>query len=147
MRYEGQLYDLKISNKVGSRFSTPAVTTVRLTEDSIGQYRSRGTINGQGVNFLVDTGASAVAISQLQAEQIGLDYQRGQRGQVQTAQGVAEAFFINVGEVGLGGIKVQNVAAMVIEGNYPTEVLLGMSFLNKVKMQNEAGVLMLSRSN
>ncbi|MEQ8691601.1 MAG: retropepsin-like aspartic protease [Pseudomonadales bacterium] len=148
VRFQDRLYELKISNKVSSRFSSPSVRTVRLNEDSIGQYRSRGAINGQPVSFLVDTGASAVAISQRQAEQIGLNYQRGQRGQVTTAQGVANAFFVNLDEVSLGGITVRGVQAMIIEGEYPLEVLLGMSFLNKVKMQNEAGVLMLSaRSN
>ncbi len=144
IRYQDRLYELKISNKVSSRFSTPAVKTVRLNEDSIGQYRSRGTINGQPVSFLVDTGASAVELSQREAEQIGIAYQRARRGQVTTAQGVAGAFFVDLDEVTLGGITVRGVQAMIIEGSFPTEVLLGMSFLNKVKMQNEGGVLLLS---
>ncbi|MFT7653123.1 MAG: aspartyl protease family protein [Limisphaerales bacterium] len=144
IRFEERLYELKINNKVSTRFKTPSVRTVRLNEDSLGQYRSRGSINKQYVSFLVDTGASAVALSQRQADQLGIDYSQSRTGAVQTAQGVADAFFLKLDNVTLGGITVRGVNAMVISGEYPTEVLLGMSFLNKVKMQNEGGVLVLT---
>ena len=147
VRYKNEVYNLNLSNRVSSRFSTPAVASVSLSEDALGQYRTRGLINGRhAVTFLVDTGASAVAMSSRLADQIGLNYYRAEKGPVQTAQGVADAHFMMLDEVSVGGIKVQGVAAMIILGNYPVDVLLGMSYLNKVKMQNENGVLLLTAS-
>ena len=141
VRYQGQVYTLALSSRVGTRFNQPLERVVRLNEDTIGQYRTRGKINGHYVNFLVDTGASMVALSQLQADSMGLGYGHGTLGTVHTAQGVANAYFFNLDSVTVGGITVHGVQAAVIEGSYPVEVLLGMSFLNKVRMQNQHGVL------
>ena len=141
--YRGDTYELSLSTKIGAQFAQPTAQTVRLNEDSYGQYRVRGSINGQFVNFLVDTGASVVALSERHARNIGLPYVTQKRGSVQTAQGIADAFFLTLDEVTLGGITVRGVQATVIQGEYPVDVLLGMSFLNKVRMQNEDGVLIL----
>jgi len=64
---------------------------------------------------------------------------------VVTAQGEVDAKNITLTEVSVGGVKAPNVAATVIEGNYPMEILLGMSFLSEVSMKNEGGVLTLSQ--
>ncbi len=144
VRYKGELFDLALSVKVGSRFTKPTVATVRMNEDSLGQYRMRGAINGNFVNFLVDTGASVVALSERDALRMGLNYRRAQKGSVQTAQGIANAYFLSLDTVTIGGITINGVQATVIEGDFPTDVLLGMSFLNKVKMQNDDGVLVLT---
>lgn len=82
VRFEERLYELKINNKVSTRFKTPSVRTVRRNEDSLGQYRSHGRINQQYVSFLVDTGASAVALSQRQADQLCIDYSQSRTGVV-----------------------------------------------------------------
>ena len=144
VRYRGETYTLGLSARVSSGFAQPETTEVRLNEDSFGQYRMRGAINGNYVNFLVDTGASVIAMSEHTARQINLDYLRGDVGKVQTAQGTADAYFLTLSEVTLGGIKVNGVRATVIQGGYPVDVLLGMSFLNQVNMQNSNGVLVLS---
>ncbi len=144
VRYRNTEYRLSLSTRVGSRFTEAQEQTIHINRDQHGQYRVRGTINGQFVSFLVDTGASIVAMSQTQAQRLGLDYEQGQKGTVQTAQGVVGAYFLQLDRVTVGGITRDRVQASVIEGAYPTEVLLGMSFLNQVQYQDQNGVLVLT---
>lgn len=109
-----------------------------------GHYWTSGSINGQNVQFLVDTGASSVAMNEAQARRLGLDYQtRGQPMQVNTAGGVVPAWRLTLDRVKVGSIEVLGVEAAVIAGGSPTEVLLGMSFLNRVGWREEQGVLRL----
>jgi aspartyl protease family protein len=103
----------------------------------------RGSVNGTFVNFLVDTGASVVAMSRLHAQQLGLDFSGAQQGSVVTAQGTVMSYFVNLDEVVVGGITARNVQAAVIDGNYPVEILLGMSFLRQVGLEEQGGVLTL----
>ncbi|MEM7079453.1 MAG: TIGR02281 family clan AA aspartic protease [Pseudomonadota bacterium] len=143
LRYQNRTLTLKLSQRVNATFAKPARNEVRLTRDSFGQYRVRGAMNGHYVTFLVDTGASIVALSERQAQIMGLDYRAGKEGQVQTAQGLAKAYFVFLDDVTVGSITLRSVAASVIEGAYPTEVLLGMSFLGQVNYAEENGVLVL----
>ena len=144
VRFEGKTYELGLSTHVASRFTAPEDNSVRISRDSYGQYRMRGSINGHFVDFLVDTGASVVAMSERQAQLMGLNYRDGLRGQVETAQGVTDAFFVQLDRVTIGGITVTGVEGTVIRGTYPGDVLLGMSFLSEVRLQDDAGVLTLT---
>jgi aspartyl protease family protein len=144
VRYRDAVYDLDLSTRVAGSFAKPKEDVVRISRDDLGQYRMRGSIHDQPVNFLVDTGASVVAMSEVHASMLGLNYQAGQKGFVQTAQGNANAFFVMLDKVTLGNITQHKVRATVIEGTYPVDVLLGMSFLKGVKLQDNAGVLTLT---
>ncbi|SDS99512.1 retropepsin-like aspartic protease family protein [Pseudomonas oryzae] len=109
-----------------------------------GHYWTAGSINGQNVQFLVDTGASSVAMNEAQAKRLGLDYKsRGQPMQVNTAGGVVPAWRLTLDRVKVGSLEVLGVEAAVIAGGSPTDVLLGMSFLNRVGWREEQGVLRL----
>ena len=109
-----------------------------------GHYATGGSINGQSVQFLVDTGASAVAMNEAQARRLGLDYQqRGQPMQVNTAGGVMPAWRLRLDRVKVGSLEVLGVDAAIIAGNSPSEVLLGMSYLNRVRWREDQGVLLL----
>ncbi len=145
VRFQGQVYKLGLSRNVRGAFQSPKKTSVSLNADHQGQYRVTGQINNSQVRFLVDTGATVVALSSQQADQLGIDYRSGQRGRVQTAQGIAQSHFVNLAQVSVGDVQAQNVRAAVIDGAYPRDVLLGMSFLQQVKMQQESGVLMLAQ--
>ena len=107
VRYKGEVYRLGLSARVSGGFAEPEATEVRLNEDSFGQYRMRGAINGNYVNFLVDTGASVIAMSEHTARQINLDYLNSDRGKVQTAQGTADSYFLTLSEVTLGGFEIR----------------------------------------
>jgi aspartyl protease family protein len=145
VRYQGEEYTLTLSSQVSSAFKPVDRQRVDISPDNLGQYRIRGAINSQFVNFLVDTGASVVAMSSSHARSLGLDCaSRGQPGTVQTAQGTVSSCFMNLNQVTVGGITAHNVQAAVIDGNYPVDILLGMSFLRQVAMEERAGVLTLT---
>ena len=144
VRYQGQEYALSLSARVSTTYVKPESRSVRINQDNLGQYRTRGSLNGHYVNFLVDTGASIVAMSERHAQAMGIDYRGGEAGYVETAQGTARAYFLDVAEVTIGGITINNVEATVIEGSHPIEVLLGMSFLKNVRITDDGGVMTLT---
>jgi len=144
VEFKGEIYHLTLTNRVSGSFTPIENVNLTIPADSFGQYRVKGAINGQFVGFLIDTGASVVAMSERHAQSLGIDYRASkEKGKVVTANGEVESYFVNLNRIQVGGIQLQNVRAAVIRGNYPVEVLLGMSFLSKVHMQNRQGVLRL----
>lgn len=102
-------------------------------------YRTAGFINGSPVSFLVDTGATNIAMNSNIARQLGIDYQRVGKPQVaQTASGLVRTYTVKLQSVQVGDITLHNVDAGIIEGSFPTETLLGMSFLGQLDMKREA---------
>lgn len=144
--FNGETYRLSLTDRVAGRFAAVEDTSISIAPDSLGQYRVGGSINGGYVDFLVDTGASVVAISARQARALGIDFVNAEnRSTVVTAQGEVPSYLVSLAEVNVGGITAHNVQAAVIEGNYPVDVLLGMSYLRNVQMRETAGVLLLER--
>jgi aspartyl protease family protein len=107
-----------------------------------GHFFVDGAINGRAVRFMVDTGATTIAMGAAEAQRLGIDYQKGQRGFVGTAGGVVAAYGVNLGAVRVGEIEVPNVQATVSAAGMPF-VLLGNSFLNRFQMRRENDVLRL----
>ena len=143
VEYQGRRQTLTLSNRVAGSFQAAEKQRISIPPDDLGQYRVRGTINGQYVNLLVDTGASVVALSSNEAQRLGIDYLRGEKGQVVTAQGSAESHMVILDEVAVAGIKAHNVEAAVITGMYPIDILLGMTFLRQVSIEENAGLMTL----
>ena len=106
---------------------------VVLTADSQGHFQSLGSINGQTVNFLVDTGATWVILGQAEAQRIGLKAQSGNRVRVNTANGTVEGHEHRLDKVRLGDAEVRDVKAVVLPQPMPF-VLLGNSFLTRFQM-------------
>lgn len=106
---------------------------VVLHAGSQGHFVSAGQINGQAVQFMVDTGASLVSLSVAEAERIGLNYKAGQVVRMNTANGVAQGWRIKLSAVRLGSVDVYEVDAVVASGGMPY-VLLGNSFLTRFQM-------------
>lgn len=118
-------------------FVAPQHTTVRLRRNPQGMYSSIGSINGKPVDFLVDTGASLIAMNANQAKRLSLDYQRlGKPVTVSTASGLEQGYQIELKRVTLGDIELRDIDAVVLAGSSPPEVLLGMSFLGKLEIQH-----------
>lgn len=111
--------------------------SVTLWAGPSGFFHAEGTINGHSVKFLVDTGANTVAISSNLAKQIGIDLSKGYPAVARTASGVARMVQVKLNTVSIGPITLHNVDAGVIIGNYPTEPLLGASFLGGLNMVRE----------
>ena len=142
----GQRFQLTLSHQVGGNYAQVAQAAVRLMADSRGQYWVRGTINGQPADMLIDTGATVVAMSGDRAAMLGIQIPlAAARGYVQTAQGRTESTLVSVDAIDIGGIVARNVQVAVVAGNYPQQILLGMSFLRTVSMEDRAGVLVLTR--
>jgi aspartyl protease family protein len=115
-----------------------------MTAGSGGHFTSGGSINGKAVNFLVDTGATSVSISQSVADRIGLDYRKGQRGMVNTANGAVPVHAMSLSVVRIGDVQVYNVDAVIIPAAMD-QVLLGNSFLTRFQMKRENDKLTLER--
>ncbi|MBB3167049.1 retropepsin-like aspartic protease family protein [Simiduia aestuariiviva] len=143
VRYQDQEFELTLSRRISSAFAPAGKAEVRLPSGERGHYWAQGAINGRSVRMMVDTGATSVALSEQNAKALGVRYTDGREGLVSTASGRAKSWYIMLDSVGVGGVVVHQVPAVVIEGNFPEMVLLGNSFLQKVDMDQEQGVLVL----
>ena len=146
LEFDGRQETVGLSKRITSTFQEPLELRHTIARDAKLQYLTNATINGRGVRVLVDTGANLVALSSAQANALGIDYFAGELSRAETASGVTGAYAITLQSVSVGGIQVDNVPAMVVEGDYPATVLLGMSYLRHVKMQEHNGILSLSRT-
>lgn len=113
---------------------------VVLEQDRSGHYLAEGQINGQPVTFLVDTGATDVALPESKARALGLEF--GPRVRVMTAAGPATAWVTRLDEVTIGGLRRKNVRASITAGEF-NGILLGMSFLKHYNLQQQDGRLMI----
>ena len=141
----GKKHELGVSQRISSSYVQPEERQVTIKRDSRLQYNTTASINGIGTPVLVDTGANLVAMSSQTATRLGVDYTAGMASKVETASGLTNSWIVTLRSVDVGGIAVENVRASVIEGDYPSSVLLGMSYLRHVEMRESGGVLMLSR--
>ncbi|MEE2729719.1 MAG: TIGR02281 family clan AA aspartic protease [Pseudomonadota bacterium] len=143
---DGQQHELALHTAIGGTYQQTDITQVVIRKNDMNQYRVSGSINGQTVQFLVDTGANTVAMNEIQARNLGLLYKvNGQESQAVTASGVVATWVVTLDAVKVGEISVPNVRAIVIEGAYPQDVLLGMSYLEYVRIQEHNSVLMLEK--
>lgn len=120
----------------------PAGEPITLKRNRAGHFESPGRINGTAVTFLLDTGATYVAISADLANELGLE--PGRSAWFNTANGRVEGTLTELNEVSLGGLKVQNVQGSISPGMERDTVLLGMSFLNLLSIEMQAGEMVLS---
>ncbi|MEK9134224.1 MAG: TIGR02281 family clan AA aspartic protease, partial [Pseudomonadota bacterium] len=119
--------------------------SVVLYPDRGGHFFAEGSINGTSVRFMVDTGATVIAMNSIIAKRIGIDYIRnGSPGMASTPGGNVRTYNISLNNVQVGGITLYNVQGSVIEGNHPREALLGMSFLGQLDMKRDGEKMELS---
>jgi aspartyl protease family protein len=109
-----------------------------------GHFTSPGMINGRPVQFMVDTGASVVALSEELAQRIGLNYRQGERVQARTANGIVPGHVVVLSSVRIGDVQAVNVQALVLPAS-TEHVLLGNSFLSRFQMRRENDVMRLTR--
>ena len=134
----------RLGNTIHTNFEKPRFVREQIFANSYGMFLTQGVINGHQVKFLVDTGATIVAMSSTKAKQLGIAYRLdGIPTRASTASGVANGWGITLKSVKVGRIKQKNVPAMVIDGTHPREILLGMSFLDNLKVTKEDGKLVL----
>lgn len=117
---------------------------MRLASDSRGHYWAQGAVNGASIRFMVDTGATLVAISADEAKRAGVDYRAGRPIQISTANGIITAYLVTLDRISIGGIVLHGVEASVHEGGLGV-ALLGMSFIKRLEMRREADQLVLHK--
>jgi len=140
----GRRETLTFGTAVGGSFAAPESREVTIYRDAKGAYTTVGSINGRPVNFMVDTGATAIALSANEARRLGIVYRlEGDPVGVTTASGVTRGHRVTLDRVTVGDITLRNVEALVIAGDLPEQVLLGMTFLNRVEMRQEGTEMVL----
>lgn len=113
-----------------------APSEINLIANAQGHFLTAGAINGAPVQFLVDTGASMVAIGKSDALRIGIDLRKAEVAYSQTANGVAQVWRVKLNSVKVGSVILYDVDGAVMSTDMPG-VLLGMSFLNRMEMQRD----------
>ena len=109
-----------------------------------GHFTTDGQINGKAVTFLVDTGASAIAMGQADADRLGINYKSAPRGFAGTANGRIPVNLVTLSSVRVGDVEVANVEAVVMPSALQ-HVLLGNSFLTRFQMKRDNDTLRLTK--
>ena len=141
---EGQRSVLLISERITSQFAEPQEASVSIRMNPNRQYITHGAINGRPVQFLVDTGANFIAMNAAAATALGISIADGEETTAATASDVVTMTRVTIREVQVGEIRRNNVQAMVSHSNFPTQILLGMRFLQHVDISETAGLMVLS---
>ena len=146
IEYQGKRQTLGVGQ--GTRVaSAPAANSsgkTTILSDSRGHFLTTGSINGMSVRFMVDTGATTIAISAAEARSLGVNYRAGKRAMANTANGQILVYLVQLDNVRVGNITLNNVQATISEG--PAHIaLLGMSFLNRTQMLRDGDTLTLVR--
>jgi aspartyl protease family protein len=127
---------------ISLNYARPEEVEEKVFANDRGMFLSYGTINGRTVEFLVDTGATSIAMNRSQAKRLGIRYRMtGDKGVVSTASEHVEAYRVTLRSVSIGRIRQDNVEAVVLDGNHPGPILLGMSFLGNLKVEKDGKTL------
>ena len=141
---EGKRTKLQMGQSVSAnRRSSTGPATVTLIADGSGHFVTDGSINGSPTRFLVDTGATYVAMGTSEAKKLGINYLQGAPGRASTAGGIVSAYKVVLNSVRVGNITLNQVDGFVIEGPGAPITLLGMSFLSRVQMKREGSTMTL----
>jgi len=144
---EGKRVALRMDTPVsigGGGSSGGGGTRIVLPASSGGHFMAQGAINGRTVNFMLDTGATTIALSAADAQRIGLDFSKGQPVRMNTANGIAPGYRLRLASVRVGDVEVYDVDAIVSQQPMPY-ILLGNSFINRFSMRRDADQMVLEK--
>jgi aspartyl protease family protein len=144
LEVDGRRITAVLDGRVSARKRSTTSREVRIRRNTMGMYSTVGSINGLPVSFLVDTGATQIAMNSEQARRLGIDYRViGNPAAVTTASGQERAWLVMLDTVKVGELMLRNVSGVVIEGTQPAETLLGMSFLSRLEITNDGQLMTL----
>jgi aspartyl protease family protein len=127
--------------QLGATSTAPAREIV-MTAGSGGHFMPEGAINGHAARFMVDTGATLVAIGRDEAVRLGVNLSNASRGLSQTANGPVPVQIVVLDRIRVGGVEITNVGAAIVPQAMPF-VLLGNSFLSRFQMRRDNDVMQL----
>lgn len=140
---DGTRRTLRIGEYVGARQPSGNEAVILKVEQG-GHFFADATVNGGVIRFMVDTGATMIAISSADAKRLGISYLSAPVGRVQTANGSRSAWKVKLDTISIGPITMNNVDATVLDGGLMTP-LLGMSFLSRISMQQQGDTLIMTK--
>jgi aspartyl protease family protein len=126
--------------------SSPSARNIVLTKDRNGHFAVDARVDGRRLEFMVDTGASHIAIPMREAARLGIFPRPSEfTVRVNTANGVTKAAMVQLRTVEIGDILVRDVPAIVHPDEGLSVNLLGMSFLSRVRWTHDRGRLVLEQ--
>lgn len=125
--------------------TTNSNASVTLYASAGGHFVSQCKINGAPLKFLIDTGATTVALNSGDAKFANIDYKKGEPVLVSTANGVVTAYRITIANLKIGDITLSQVEGSVLEGGFPSVVLMGMSVLNRMEIKHQGSTMTLTK--
>jgi aspartyl protease family protein len=142
---QGKRFTLRLGDaqvNLGGKASEGGGKRIVLTAQGGGHFNTAGTINGKSVRFVVDTGATMVALDQYEADRLGIDWKSGRRGMSRTANGDTPVYLTKLASVRIGDVQVYDVDAVITPAPMPF-ILLGNSYLTRFQMKRENDVMTL----
>lgn len=125
--------------------SSNSNASVTLYASAGGHFVAECKVNGAPLKFLIDTGATTVALNSGDAKFANIDYKKGEQVQVRTASGVVTAYRVTIASLKIGGITLNQVEGNVLEGGFPSVVLMGMSALNRMEVKHQGSTMTLTK--
>lgn len=111
-----------------------------IAKDSRGHFTTDGRVDGRRLDFMVDTGASVIALTESSAARVGIRPSRSEfNAPVSTANGVVKGARARLDSVDIGGLEVRDVQAMILPDDVLSENLLGLSYLSRLRRFEYAG--------
>lgn len=158
--WQGQRFERHLSQQISTNYSALSEKerkkiseiggnneVARIKRGASGHFLTQGQINGKPVEFLVDTGASSVAMSEKEADRLALNWHKGKPLTAKTASGDAAYYEVQLESVTVGGITIDNIQASVLMTGSVHPILLGASFLRQTEMAEKDGVMVLRKKH
>lgn len=137
LEFEGSRRPYRLGSHISTSFKRDEHPSVSIYRNERGMFTTVGSINGFPVNFLVDTGASSVAMNRKEADRLGIDYHLyGKPIGISTASGFERGWQVHLDRVQVGEVELHNVEGTVIDAISSPGILLGMSFLGRLEINN-----------
>ncbi|HQQ62560.1 MAG TPA: TIGR02281 family clan AA aspartic protease [Pseudomonadales bacterium] len=144
--WQGQEFNRTLNKDITSNFTPKAARSeVRIERGEQNHFFTPGMINGRQVHFMIDTGATSVAMDMHEADRLGIDWRNGKRFLASTAGGATPSYSVVLKSVTVGDITINNVEGSVIVANMGSEILLGMTFLQQTEMREDNNALVLTK--
>ncbi len=135
-----------LGSPIRTRYAERTHEQVTIGRDTGGMFTTSVIINGLSLPGMIDTGATTMALSSRHADAINLNFRTAPKKWVETASGVIPAYAVTLKTVRVGSIEVSNVSATVVDGNLPSKVLIGNSFLHSLTMEHQSNMLLLKQA-
>ncbi len=135
LEFDGERKIYALGSHIASNYAAPSHTPSVNLWPVGGMYFTSGTINGHSIEFIVDTGATSIALNLETAKRLDLDFYNSTPINIETASAIVHGYPVTLDVVQVGDIKLYNVQGVVLESTEPSKALLGMSFLGQLDIK------------